>query len=869
MSMLGAALAYFKAGITIIPIKLDGSKSPALNKWRQLHEQPPSEAAVTHMFRDRDVGLAVLAGKTSGGLTIIDFDRTGAFEAWRDLLDGLAPGLLERLPVVQTPGGHHVYLRATVCDRNTKLAMAAEKYRKPWEDKDKPAIHDVVIETRGQGGYVVAPPSPPQAHVSGIAYLHMSGPALTEIPTITESEYETLLNAARAFNEQAKPAKEERQTTKPSKPGEGAKPGEDFDARASWHEVLEPHGWEAIRTIGDKTYWRRPGKKDGGISATTGHCGTKLWVFSSSAAPFEAERAYNKFSAYGLLNCGGDYATAARELRAKGFGEQRQPTRRHVPSEPTPDKWSELNAGLERINGEPPQDFAPPPIGDDDVPMEYREDKARPERITSIVLEAMLDDDPAAVMRDGVFERVLAMREDRAEWLLIGDVLRRKKKKADFNAAVKKHDALAKREVHKNGWKASLLYRENKDGELVLENCLSNLITVLTHDDAWTNCLAFDDFSNQIVTRKPPPFVRRSKQWADEDALEIKSWVEQNYALRPNFAVTCEAILVVAKRATFNSLRDYVEALEDKGGEPAIDTWLVDCFGAPDSRYVREVGRKWLISAIARAYEPGCKVDTVLILEGKQGLKKSRALKQLCPMPAWFTDGLSELGSKAQAEEIEGKWIVELGELKGIGRDLDQTKAFVTREAENYRPAYARYSVHRPRSCVFAGTVNPGNAGYLRDETGNRRWWPVLCTKQSPEITPALRDQLWAEARTLYLAGEKWWLEDEEILSAAAEEQEARAFMDPWQELIESHLIGKPEVATDDILSDCLKIEKAKWDNASAQRVGRIMMSLKWPRFRRRTDDGRQRWRYQNPNYHPSTTPPAPNGHDQNTMPWA
>lgn len=845
MTMLAAALEYLRSGLTIIPIKLDGSKAPALNKWRQLHEQPPSEAAVTAMFRDREVGLAVLAGKTSGNLTVIDFDRPGSFEAWRELLEGMAPGLLERLPVVKTPDGHHVYLRAATCDRNTKLARSAEKFQKP-DYAGGFKLDDTIIETRGQGGYVIAPPSPVGVHLSGRTYVHLSGPPLTDVPNVTEDVYATLINAARALNEQAKPAKEERQTAKPSKPGDGAKPGEDFDARASWFEVLEPHGWEAIRTIGDKTYWRRPGKGDGGISATTGHCGSKLYVFSSNAAPFESERAYNKFSAYGLLNCAGDYSQASRELRAKGYGGERPA--RGAPRPPPSSKWDELN--------EPAHEHAPPPSDDDAPP------GAEPalERLTAERLEALLDDDPAAALRPGIFERLLAMRDDRAEWALIGDVLRRKKKRSDFNAAVKAHDAKAKRAVYSDGWKAEILFRENRDGDLVAETCLNNIVLVLTHDKAWRGVLAFDEFSNQIVTRSAPPFERRAPRWSDEDALEVKVWIERNYPMRPNFNLVCEAILVVSKRSSFSSQREYLDQLEPVDGEPSIDTWLIDCFGSPDSRYTREVGRKWLIAAVARAYEPGCKVDNVLVLEGKQGLKKSRALQQLCPNPAWFTDGLSELGSKAQAEEIEGKWIVELGELKGVGRDLDQTKAFVTRQAENYRPAYGRYSIHSPRKCIFAGTVNPGNVGYLKDETGNRRFWPVLCTKQSPEITPALRDKLWAEAKALYQAGEHWWIEDQELLEEAAAEQEARASIDPWHDKIEKFAMSFHELGTEEVFSQCLKMDVSKWDNAAQQRIGRVFMLLKWGRVRRRDPEtGKPRWRYCNPKFEGL---PPPNGHD-------
>lgn len=856
MNLLPEALAYLQAGITVIPIALDGSKAPATKKWRDYHQRPPTEAEIRKMFA-KPSGLAILGGKTSGNLTIIDFDRPGAFDAWKELLASLAPGLLERLPVVSTPGGHHVYLRAAICLGNTKLAKPAQKFTVHGVEKD------TIIETRGQGGYVIAPPSPADVHPTKIRYQHFQGPPLAQIPTLTDDEYNTLINAARAFNEQAKAAKEERQQPKQSAPNEGAKPGEDFDERGTWREVLEPHGWEEIRTIGDKTYWRRPGKKDGGISATTGHCGTKLYVFSSNAAPFESERAYNKFSAYGLLNCNGDYSEASRQLRAKGYGATRE--RNYPVNRPSESKWNELNQGLERIaNGEPPQVEAPLP-SDEDAPADVLPPAQIVQPITAAQLEEALADDPAAALRPALFVRLLATREDRAEWALIQDVLRRHKQRANFTEALKQHDADSKRKAHASGWRKELLFRENKNGDLVEETCLKNLVLVLSNESEWRGVLAFDEFLNQIVTRRTPPFPRRSNRWSDEDALEVKMWVESNYPMRPTFNLICEAILVVSKRASFSSQREYLDNLSPVDGEGSIDTWLIDCFGAPDTRYVREVGRRWLIAAVARAYVPGCKVDNVLILEGQQGLKKSRALQQLCPSSAWFADGLSEFGSKAQAEEIEGKWIVELGELKGIGRDLDQTKAFVTRQAENYRPAYGRYTIHSPRKCVFAGTVNPGNVGYLKDETGNRRWWPVLCTKQSPEITPELRDRLWSEAKALYEAGEHWWLEDPELIAEAVQEQEQRAAQDPWHETVERFSVGQRELGTDDVLGEALKIDKARWDNAATQRVGRIFMQMKWTRRRRRdAATGKPRWRYLNPIYanEPEPPEPSPNGFD-------
>jgi putative DNA primase/helicase len=224
-------------------------------------------------------------------------------------------------------------------------------------------------------------------------------------------------------------------------------------------------------------------------------------------------------------------------------------------------------------------------------------------------------------------------------------------------------------------------------------------------------------------------------------------------------------------------------------------------------------------------------------------------LQQLCPDFSWFTDGLSEFGSKDQAVEIEGKWIVELAEMKGFGRDLDQIKAFVSRAAENYRPPYGRREVHSPRRCVFAATVNPEQAGYFRDATGNRRYWPIECKKQAPEITPEMRDRMWAEARERFQAGENWWLEDATLIAAAEEEQRKRMVVDNWTEPIEAWLVGKSEVTVSEILGECIKKELSKRENMDGVRVGRVMALLGWERWRPPRVNGKQPpWRYRNPN---------------------
>lgn len=839
-SVLNAALSYLSNGVTSIPIAVDGTKAPATSEWSSLTKKAPTEKKLRAIFVE-PCGIAILGGKTSGGLEIIDFDRGEFFQPWAELVEHVAPGLLAALPVVKTPNGYHVYFRSEHCGNNQKLAMGKD----PTPGKNSTCI----IETRGQGGYVIAPPSPPGVHPSGIAYKMHQGD-LNFIPNISKEDRDFLLDAARSFDEVPK---EEEQAPRVSVPGQKGRPGDDFNEKATWDEILLPHGWKIVRQLGRVTHWQRPGKSDRTLSATTGYTGDKLYVFSSNAVPFEAGRVYSKFTAYGRLAHGGDFKAAGKALKARGFGDQREPMHR-----PSDDQWAALNAGLEGISSPREFDEPPPPLPtDEDFPAEEQPP------ITADELQPLLDDDNAAALVEPTFSRLLAMRDNRAEWERIQVALRRARALTSFTKAVKEHDKKAKRKRAHEGWEQRLKYRITKSGDEVLENILTNHVSILQHHHEWKDCLAFDQFANQIYCRKEPPFqMENGLRWTDRDILKVKMWFEEHYAIRPSTTAVMEAVEVAAKEDSFNALVEYLDKLPKLDGNSVLDTWLSDLFGAPDTAYTRAVGAKWMIAAVARAYEPGCKADYALILEGDQGLKKSRVLNQLCPVKEWFTDGLSDFGSKAQAEEVEGKWIIELGELKGFGKELDLIKAFIVRQAENYRPAYARFTIRSPRKCVFAGTVNPQNVGYLRDETGNRRFWPVRCSRRSKEISPELRDALWAEARDRYKAGEQWWL-DEETEKLAKEEQAQRLFLDPWHELIEDIVRAQHTISADEIMGQ-LNIEKAKRDNAAAQRIGRVMSVLKWERKQLRMPDGRRVWRYENPSF--PVQHPLPNGHAQSAF---
>ena len=307
MTCLDAARRLAVAGLSVIPIKSDGSKAPALTSWKpfQSHIARPDE--LTAMFPN-GVGVGIVVGKVSGGLEILDLEASADWEAYSELVDQQAPGLLERLVHVETPsGGRHLYYRCREFGGNQKLAM------QPGAD-GRPKI---VIETRGDGGYALTYPRPPDCHPDKKPYRLLHG-RLTQIPTISVNDRASLLDSALSCNAIAKHT----ETRDPSAAttASGTRPGDDFNARASWAAILEPHGWRRVGRSGERTLWRRPGKEHGS-SATSNHGNSDLlYVFSTNAHPFEHETSYTKFAAFAPLEHAGDYRAAARALAGKGGG---------------------------------------------------------------------------------------------------------------------------------------------------------------------------------------------------------------------------------------------------------------------------------------------------------------------------------------------------------------------------------------------------------------------------------------------------------------------------------------------------------------------------------------------------------------------
>jgi hypothetical protein len=334
---LALALGYVRAGLSVIPIARDGSKAPNWQSlpqewdekqaryrhvWTPFQGRLPTKAELYAWFKRPDPpGVAIVGGGVSGNQETLDFDARAQenFPCWRELVEAECPGLVARLSVQRTPKpGYHARYRVRdfAVPGNLKLA----------EDPALPRDKRVLIETRGEGGYALAPGCPAACHETGRLYEHDSGPRLTEIPTISAEEREVLIRCARAFDLAPPEQKVERREAQPA--AEGA-PGTDYNARGpDWEELLTPVGWALAGRVGDKRLWRRPGK-DRGWSATTGHCkgedGTDwLYVFTSNAPPLEPKRCYSKFAVFALLHQNGDFGAAAKALAGLGYGSQGQ-----------------------------------------------------------------------------------------------------------------------------------------------------------------------------------------------------------------------------------------------------------------------------------------------------------------------------------------------------------------------------------------------------------------------------------------------------------------------------------------------------------------------------------------------------------------
>lgn len=314
----------------------------------------------------------------------------------------------------------------------------------------------------------------------------------------------------------------------------------------------------------------------------------------------------------------------------------------------------------------------------------------------------------------------------------------------------------------------------------------------------------------------------------DKDYFQVSLLMEQLAGMSFDKGQIVDMMYSVANNArwTYHPVRDYLKAIH-WDGTMRLDHWLVTYCGAEDMRINRVFGVKWAVSAVARAFDPGCKVDTVLVLEGEQGLQKSKVFQLLAggvPQDVYLPN--LEANDKEAPTRCEGKWIVEMAELDGLNKgETSRFKAFCTTQVDKIRKPYARSFITIPRQFVLGGTVNPDGGGYLRDPTGNRRFWPVEVTRIDTDQIKRDRDQLWAEAMFRYERGDKWWLTPDEELLAKPVVQE-REQIDPWLPLIAEKIKGRNRVTVEEMFMDPLQIENSKRTKIEQMRIAQILKSL-------------------------------------------
>jgi predicted P-loop ATPase len=389
--------------------------------------------------------------------------------------------------------------------------------------------------------------------------------------------------------------------------------------------------------------------------------------------------------------------------------------------------------------------------------------------------------------------------------------------------------------------------------------CVPNVVEVMLHHEAWQGVIGFDEFSQRVVKRKRAPFEAAgpalpSDEWTDVDDTRAAVWIAQHERFVPNSAAVAEAVNVVARANPFHPVVDWLRTLQ-WDGTPRLDTWMVDLLHVADTEYVRRVSRYFLVGMVMRVLRPGVKFDYCLVLEGRQGRRKSTALRILGG--EWFSDIELDLANKDSMSNIRGKWLHEFGEMGAIARtEATRQKSFLSRQVDEFRPSYGRREIRCPRQSAFGGTTNEW--AWNKDPTGGRRFWPVeVLDEIDTDGLANVREQLFAEAYQVALAGERYWPDSEEQRTLFDDEQLAREAPEAYAEILSGWLNdstwqGETFTLADAILSG-LKVEAKSITRDIQTRVGIVLGKLGCERVERR--NGPSRFVYKRPRRNAASSP--------------
>jgi hypothetical protein len=383
-----------------------------------------------------------------------------------------------------------------------------------------------------------------------------------------------------------------------------------------------------------------------------------------------------------------------------------------------------------------------------------------------------------------------------------------------------------------------------------------NAALLLANLPDWRGAVRYDSFADRIRWCRPAPVLEGMRgpvigeELADHHIVHAQAWLARHRRVLFSDAHVRGALESAARKYSYNPLQDYLRTLV-WDGTPRLETWLATYVGAEQCETNRIIGTWWPISAVARAMDPGCKVDHVMVLKGKQGTKKSSAFIALAGHE-WGLESVPPLKDKDAMQALRGKWIAVFSELETIrGAALTLVKDYVTRQWDTFRPSFGHYTQDVARACVFGGTANETYC--LPQDDENRRWWPVLVGAVDIEAIERDRDQLWAEAYHLWANGERWYPETDEHKALLAEAQDESTEQDDWIEPIIKWLT---EVVDDQVehgvstreaahRAICIPFDRiTRYDNI---RIGKILRSLGYiPKYNRLTV-GRERRYYPGP----------------------
>lgn len=416
-----------------------------------------------------------------------------------------------------------------------------------------------------------------------------------------------------------------------------------------------------------------------------------------------------------------------------------------------------------------------------------------------------------------------------------------------------------------DAWKTKLEY---EDKSLQLKNTLRNLTLILENDPNLRD-IVFNQHLDGMEIKGDVPWKHPSKFWRDADDAQLISYVDENYGTfsQRNFDI---AVAKVTDDRSYHPIREFLQALPEWDKVERVDTLLIDYLGAADNKYVRAVTRKTLCAAACRVLNPGCKFDTMLVLNGSQGIGKSTLIAKLGG--EWFSDSLSlnDTKDKTAAEKLQGYWILEIGELAGLRKaEVETLRSFLSRQNDIYRASFGKRTTPHPRQCVFFGTTN-AESGYLRDTTGNRRFWPVKTlgggSKRSWDVTQEDVLQIWAEVMHYVKAGEKLYLDPEVEALAKAEQREAmesdereglvREYLeallpDNWDDMDtferrnfldgtgkadigKKGTVKRTQVCNMEIWCECFGKERSNLKRADSNELSGILVKLGWVRLDRK-----------------------------------